>query len=152
MDYDQNVLPVKAIVARDPARDLAVLSVEGPPLQPMPLARTTASPGAEALIIHNPGYNFFVLTRGLVSRRSIERSRSCDGETLEIRADFAKESSGAPILNDSGSVIGVARSTQLLRMSKTCGSAQMVIHRVIPAEFLRALLRSGAGRVPDGDR
>ena len=151
VDYGGRLYAVKSVAASSPAQDLAILCVDGPRLKPLALARQPSGPGSEILVIHHPTSHFFVLTRGIVCRRSVERSKSYEGESLEITADFAKGSSGAPVLNTHGAVVGIARSTRLLRTSKSCASVQMVVHRAVPVKHLLALIRS-SGTIEHGGR
>ena len=57
---------------------------------------------------------------------------------MSITADFAVGSSGAPILNNSGEVVGVVSSTFIIPNKR---NSQMVIKEIIPINSLKKLIK-----------
>lgn len=140
MDFRRELYAVRRIAALDRGHDLAVLEVQGPKLAPLPLAKATPNPGAEVTAIHHPGRHFYILTRGYVSRRSTRKGGGYAGESLEITADIDKGSSGAPIFDDRGNVVGVAREIEPVRLDEHMMPGSMTIHHATPVAFLADLV------------
>jgi len=93
-------------------------------------------------------------TSGEVARYYKRRSRGSRGGAtwMAITADFAKGSSGGPLLDESGAVVGMVSSTQSIYYGNRNkdeededeekddkGPLQMVVKCCVPAEALREL-------------
>jgi tetratricopeptide (TPR) repeat protein len=97
-------LPLK-IVRIDKKNDLAVLSVDVDlTSNPLPLATGTVSPGEQIFAIGNPEGLENTISQGIVSGL---RNRD-DRNLLQITSPISHGSSGGPILNARGEVVGVA--------------------------------------------
>lgn len=101
------VYPVAGIAARDVAADLALLAVSMPWTESFPLAVTTALPevGERVVVVGNPFGLEQTVSDGIVSaiRETAER-----GRVLQITAPISPGSSGSPVANLRGEVVGVA--------------------------------------------
>jgi hypothetical protein len=101
------VYPVTGITARDAAGDLALLAVGMPWSESFPLAVTSTLPdvGEHVIVVGNPFGLEQTVSDGIVSaiRDSAER-----GRVLQITAPISPGSSGSPVVNLRGEVIGVA--------------------------------------------
>ncbi|NPU85368.1 MAG: serine protease [Syntrophaceae bacterium] len=101
------VYPVAGITARDVAGDLALLSVTMPWAESLPLAVTAALPevGERVIVVGSPFGLEQTVSDGIVSaiRETEER-----GRVLQITAPISPGSSGSPVVNLRGEVIGVA--------------------------------------------
>ena len=151
MTSDGRVFPIKAILAADPLNDVAVLKIEATNLTPLPIAKTIPV-GATVYCISHPimnsmgtKYGFFAFTQGIVSGRY--RTRLI-GETpvnvLTITADYSQGSSGGPILNENGAVVGMVCHT--LAIEDEDGGNQMTWKFARPASSILSLIR---GKQPD---
>ena len=63
---------------------------------------------------------------------------------MAITADYAKGSSGAPVLNSKGEVVGMVSATNSIYYNKERGqnqNLQMVIKSCIPVDAIRRLIR-----------
>jgi S1-C subfamily serine protease len=99
-------LDVVEVLAASPEHDLALIRVEARGLPSLALGDSDAMrPGDPVVAIGNPLGLEDTVSNGLVSaRRKVE-----DGsEVLQISAPIAPGSSGGPIFNDHGEVIGIA--------------------------------------------
>ena len=62
---------------------------------------------------------------------------------IGITADFARGSSGAPVLNEAGAVVAVAQSTRSIYYDEKEGrpeNLQMVVKQCVPARYVRELI------------
>lgn len=140
---DGRVCPVREVLAADPVQDLLILQLEGGNFVPLPLA-AEAPPGSPVLVMSHPDQRFFSVTTGIVSRHWKTRRRDGGVTFLSITAEFARGSSGAPVLNPCGAVIGLANNTDSIYHEETRArqfNLQMVVHDCVPATALLELIR-----------
>lgn len=149
MTADGRVFRIKEIVAADRHGDAAILRLEtnGEEWAWLPLA-DAAAPGEEARILSHPDGRFYSLSKGIVSRLHRAPAEE-DGESrvwTTVTADFGAGSSGAPVLNDRGEVIGMVSSTAVLLADPEEGKdaaaedVQMVFRDCVSLETMRGLL------------
>ncbi len=105
---DGTVLTVPRVLALDPDHDLAIIDVD--PRQPLPVLRLGDSDqvaaGDPVIAIGNPlGVLDYTVSDGLISS---VRAISPELTLLQISAPISQGSSGGPLFNSSGEVIGVA--------------------------------------------
>ncbi|MCH2401054.1 MAG: serine protease [Pirellulales bacterium] len=145
MTADGQVLPVKRVLAASKANDIAILQldVEDHVLTPLPIARERMPVGSNVSVISHPNHHYYCYTSGVVSRYTQMRSNEGRADAMTITADFARGSSGAPVLNDKGEVIGIVRSTESLYYKVEKGqqkNLQMVFKTCIPSTSLLKLI------------
>lgn len=102
-----NTYPVKSVVGVDAEGDIALLKVEAPPNQvrPLSLDRTSPQEGESVVVIGNPFGLEGSVTNGIVSA---VRDIPGFGRIIQITAPISPGSSGSPVVNMQGQVIGVA--------------------------------------------
>ena len=102
-----NTFPVKNVLAVDAEGDVALLKVEAPPnlVRPLPLDRTSPQEGESVVVIGNPFGLEGSVTNGIVSA---VRDIPGFGRIIQITAPISPGSSGSPVVNMKGQVIGVA--------------------------------------------
>ena len=131
---DGTQLPVQQVVAIDPQRDLAIIAIRV--RQKLPTLRIgdsdDVSAGDRVIAIGNPlGVFDYTVSDGLISSvRPLNRATTI----LQISAPISQGSSGGPLFNDSGEVIGVATAI--------IGEGQN-INFGIPSNYLRPMLERG---------
>lgn len=105
--YNGNVYQVKGVIAVDAEGDLALLRVDAPPNQvrPLLLDRTSPQEGESIVVIGNPFGLEGSVTNGIVSA---VRDIPTFGRIIQITAPISPGSSGSPVVNMQGQVIGVA--------------------------------------------
>jgi tetratricopeptide (TPR) repeat protein len=102
-----NIFPVRNVLAIDAEGDLALLKVEAPPslVRPLSLDRTSPQEGESVVVIGNPFGLEGSVTNGIVSA---VRDIPGFGRIIQITAAISPGSSGSPVVNMQGQVIGVA--------------------------------------------
>lgn len=105
--YTGAVYPVKGVLAVDAEGDIALLRVEAPASQvrPLSLDRTSPQEGESIVVIGNPFGLEGSVTNGIVSA---VRDIPTFGRIIQITAAISPGSSGSPVVNMQGQVIGVA--------------------------------------------
>src|SRR5262245_41432145 len=102
-----NSFPVKNVLAVDAEGDVALLKVEAPTnlVRPLSLDRTSPQEGESVVVIGNPFGLEGSVTNGIVSA---VRDIPGFGRIIQITAPISPGSSGSPVVNMQGQVIGVA--------------------------------------------
>jgi len=115
------VFPVQSVLAADAESDTCFVRISAPGLKPLPL-RTGARAGERVYCLSHPGGYFFMFTQGMVARVNRKRNEVLDehGHTnglltrpilfLNVTAEFAPGSSGAPIVDEAGNVVAQVAS------------------------------------------
>src|SRR4026208_1034649 len=101
------VFPVKGVLAVDAEGDIALLKIDVPvsPVRPLPLDKTSPQEGESIVVIGNPLGLEGSVTNGIVSA---VRDIPTFGRIIQITAPISSGSSGSPVVNMQGQVIGVA--------------------------------------------
>src|SRR6476646_8248631 len=102
-----NSFPVKSVLGVDAEGDVALLKVDAPANQvrPLSLDRTSPQEGESVVVIGNPLGLEGSVTNGIVSA---VRDIPGFGRIIQITAPISPGSSGSPVVNMQGQVIGIA--------------------------------------------
>ncbi|MEC8929486.1 MAG: serine protease [Verrucomicrobiota bacterium] len=143
MTGDGRIAPVVEVLAANKSTDLAILRAAGKGYTPLPVA-TGAMPGEKVRVLSHPDRRFYTLSEGIISRRWLDQAPGRGGRSmLTITADFAKGSSGAPVFNEYGAVIGSVNNTQSTYYNTNKGvkdNLQMVFKNCIATRHLLQLI------------
>jgi tetratricopeptide (TPR) repeat protein len=101
------VFSVKGVLAIDAEGDLALLKIDvpSPTIRPLPLDKTSPQEGESVVVIGNPLGLEGSVTNGIVSA---VRDIPTFGRIIQITAAISAGSSGSPVVNMQGQVIGIA--------------------------------------------
>lgn len=141
MDFSGKTYFASEVLAASKADDIALLKLEGATLTPLSLSQNTAPVGSSVHVISHPNGRYFTMTSGDVSRYYL--SRNTRSPRVAITADYAKGSSGAPVIDSRGSVVGVVSSTNSIYYNKVKGqdqNLQMVVKSCIPVGAIKSLI------------
>ncbi|HEU4994120.1 MAG TPA: S1C family serine protease [Gemmatimonadaceae bacterium] len=124
------------LVGADGRSDLALLRVNGDNIRPLPLAGDDAAEvGEPVFVTGNPLGQTGTFTSGLVSAH-----RAAQGLTyLQISAPIAPGSSGGPVMNERGEVLGVTT----LRLQRAAS-----LNFAVPVRYLHRLVGSVGSSKP----
>jgi hypothetical protein len=149
--YDGSQYPVMQIAGLDPVRDLALLRIA--PTRELPTLKLgdsdAVSAGDQIVAIGNPlGVFDYSVTSGLISQvrpfcsREEVAAQRCREEltVLQISAAISPGSSGGPLFNQFGEVVGV--TTAII-------TAGQNINLAVPTNYLKALIAQRAAISPD---
>ena len=153
---DGRVFPVREVLAYEPINDLAILQLdlpEGVDLPALPLAREPAPVGSPVFVMSHPFERFFLLSTGYVARHTIWRTDSGVQAFMSITADFAKGSSGCPVLDECGAVIGIVNNTESIYYDddghRKQLDLQMVVKNATPSWAVLPMIE-GAAKTASG--
>lgn len=104
---DGKKFAVRGVLAVDGEGDLAMLQVEVPPglAAPLPIAKAVPEEGESILVVGNPFGLEGSVSNGIVSA---VRDISGYGRIIQITAPISPGSSGSPVVNMYGQVVGIA--------------------------------------------
>ena len=129
-DRAGNVYPMIDFLGGDKAADVAVLRIAAKGLTPLPVAPGHAEIGSWVGLLGHPGDLFYVYTQGHVTRYSTNKNDNGKIEKwMGITAEYASGSSGAPVLNKYGAVVGMAALTLSLDATDEPKKPQMPTRR-----------------------
>ena len=135
MDAEGRVFPVREVLAASKGDDIAIFRFDahGEKIPPLPLGNNALA-GDDALVIGHPHNMYYSFTKGTVSRM-YQRD---GGPKMSITADFSQGSSGGPVLDTNGNIIGVVSATRSLYNDEK--HVQMVSRETIPVRAIRSLI------------
>jgi S1-C subfamily serine protease len=145
---DGRVAAVKEILASDRAADVCLFRVDGEGFRPLPMGAPTPV-GTKVRVISHPEGRFFFQTSGEVARyhRRPARAKQAPSTWMSITADFARGSSGGPVVDSAGRVVGMVSSTQSIYYESSGkepkGPLQMVVKNCVPVAAIRNLVKAG---------
>ncbi|MDR6786109.1 serine protease Do [Pedobacter africanus] len=153
MSADKKIYRIDRILAFSQNNDLAVFKVDthGEQLSAIPIGRP-ANTGAPVYCLSHPLGHFYYFSKGIMARNvavdslSITYGYNKNGKApvrMEITADYGVGSSGGPILDKYGNLIGVVTSTHPVGTQGGPGAGsyiQMMVKETIPVKALIDLL------------
>lgn len=147
MTRDGRVFAVREVLAADPVNDLVLLQLDLPAdlkLPTLPLALAPAPVGSPIVVMSHPDDRFYMLTTGTVARHTVWRETAGDQAFMTITADFAKGSSGCPVLDERGAVVGIVNNTESIYFDddgkKKQTDLQMVVKNATPSWIVRKMV------------
>ena len=156
---DGKAYRVTGILAKNKAADVVLFKVEAENLTPLALG-DPAEVGARVSIISHPDGRFYVNTGGEVARYAKAQGRDeKGGYWMAVTAEYAKGSSGGPVMDADGRVVGMVSNTQSITYGpqgkdpmKPQGPHQMVIRNCVPVAAISALVKTPeAAPAKDGE-
>jgi S1-C subfamily serine protease len=111
-DSSGNVYPLTDFLGGSKTDDVAIFRIAAKDLKPLPVATTYADVGSWVGVVSHPGDQFYLYTQGTVTRYSTNKNEDSKREKwMGITAEYASGSSGAPVLNKYGAVVGMSALT-----------------------------------------
>jgi serine protease Do len=158
------IYPVVEILAVNVTADVAVFRVEGKGFTPLPLAESSARVGAWVATLGHPGNQLFTFTQGHVTRYSKENTEAGVERWMNVTVEYAQGSSGGPIVDRCGNVVGMAALTASIdafeeppaddkkadpgkpkakpeELPPPASALQMVVKLSVPLDSLRSTIR-----------
>jgi serine protease Do len=149
MTFDGRVFPVRGVAAADHEGDAVILEIDsGPETLPALTLAEAVRTGEAIRVIGHPDGRFYSLSEGIVSRvfSEVVGEEKARRLWLTVTADYGAGSSGAPVLNASGKVVGMVSSTAALLADTKDGEepaaedVQMVFRDCVSVATMRRLI------------
>ena len=140
--FDGRVFMVESVVVASERYDLAVVRIPNTGITPVTLGQA-APVGAKVDLISHPNQKFYTLSEGRVARYFMTQRDRKTVPAMAITADFGRGSSGAPVLNEAGEVVGIAASTESLYYTENDDdqkNLQMVFKNCVPVSQLKEII------------
>jgi len=153
---DGQFFPVVEVLATDKAHDVALIRVDAKNLAFLPL-RDDAPAGTPIRCYSHPANTFGCISEGIITRYFKMNEAERNGAVfMQITADYARGSSGGPVLDAYGNAVGMVASTSPVYsatpvphatskdakpVAPTTPSQQMVRHNCATARALLDLTR-----------
>lgn len=137
-----DVYPIEKILAYNKDADAAIFKINtgNNRLSPIPLG-TALHVGETVHALTNPDQYVYYYSRGVVARNTADHKIGPMGNRMEITADYAKGSSGGPILDERGNMAAMVSTTHsIYARDQPQGNLQMVIKTTIPVSSIRNLI------------
>ncbi|QES89021.1 S1 family peptidase [Rhizosphaericola mali] len=146
-NIDGDIYFIDSILAYDPINDITVFHIrsKSADLPFIPIAKEYTI-GEKVYLISHPDNNFYYLSNGIINRKYRDYvNYRIDGPypkyIMDVSADYAIGSSGGPIMNEKGELVGMVSSTHVISTNPgTQYQQQMVLKRSVPLEVIRKLL------------
>lgn len=151
---DGRFFPVVEILAADKAHDVALLRIVAKDLAFLPL-RDDAPAGSPIRCYSHPANTFGCLSEGVIARYfHMNEPERAGAVFMQVTADYARGSSGGPILDGFGNAVGMVASTSPVftatpapvpgakETKPATPSQQMVRHNCATARALLDLTRA----------
>jgi S1-C subfamily serine protease len=153
MTADGQLHQVVEVLAADKAHDVALLRIDAKNTAFLPL-RDDAAAGTPIRCYSNPANTYGCISEGVITRYFHMNETERNGAVfLQITADYARGSSGGPILDEYGNAVGMVASTSAVFTVPPVHSAatkdakpatptqQMVRHNCATARAILDLIR-----------
>lgn len=138
---DGKIYAIDSILAYSKIGDAAIFKVNtrGDKLSAVPLG-APAPVGAEIHAITHPSGHYYYYTQGIVARNVATAREGPEGNRMEVTSDYAVGSSGGPILDIYGNLVGIVSTTQPIYADPQNQRAQqLVVRSTIPVGIIRNL-------------
>ena len=142
---DGRAYPITEILSFNKAADMAFFKIDtrGDVLTSMPLGDDLPA-GANVHLLSNPEGYPYVYTHGRVSRTITLNPGDIFSRRMEMTADFAKGSSGGPIMDDRGNMIAIVSCLHpIYYVDQQPTDRQMGIKECIPVSLIGRVMRQG---------
>jgi serine protease Do len=149
-DREGNCHTVTELLGIDVGADIAIFRVKASGLPRLALG-PAAEVGMPVTAITNPSGNFYFHSSGTVARYFQRREKLKDSSKMttwmSVTADYAKGSSGGPVFNAAGEVVGMVSTTSSIYTGTGTGTAdkaptgnlQMVVKSCVPVDSIHDL-------------
>lgn len=144
---DGSVFPLAEVVAADRDGDAALVRLAASGELPWLPQAARVETGQPAFVVSHPDGRFYSLSKGIVSRVFVGRQEEGAARRtwVTVTADYGAGSSGAPVLNEKGEVVGMVSSTATLLADPEEGKearpedVQMVFRDCVSSATIRAM-------------
>lgn len=136
------VYGITKVLTYNKAADMAIFQVDtkGEKLKAVPIGEDLRV-GATIHALTHPLWHLFYYSKGVVARTLCTDPKDPFTNRTDITADYAKGSSGGPLFDDCGNLVGMVSTTQsIYYVEQPQTSLQMVVKSIIPVSSFKRLI------------
>lgn len=140
-DVNGNVFSIDKVLSYDENADLALFTIKnihGVKIHPITLGDEAPVGTPVYLLSHPEGFPYY-FSAGQVARNVKYEEFGANTERMDITADYAIGSSGGPIVNEFGGLVGVVSSTHSI-YGRQREELQMVVKQTIPVRSIYSIM------------
>jgi len=141
-DIDGNIFPIQEILTYSETGDVAIFKInpKNIRLSPIPLGEDAMVASTVHAISHPKGKELYYYSKGTVARNSADAKNPLR-ERMYVSCEYAVGSSGGPILDNYGNLVGMVSTTRPLYTSaKEPMHLQMILRGIVPVKTIKALI------------
>lgn len=138
------VYPITEILSFNKSADMSFFKIDtrGDVLTPMPLGNDLPAGTSVHLLSHPEGYPY-AYTNGVVMRTITSDAKDPFARRMELTVDYAKGSSGGPIMDDCGNMVSMVSSIcTIFYSNQPPYNQQMNVKLTIPVSSFRRLIQN----------
>jgi len=146
MTYEGKHFPVMEVLAANEADDIAIIRIDPKGVKLKSITLDAKAPvGTPVTVISHPKGRYYKLSTGVVSRYFSRTKGRARTSRVSITADYARGSSGGPVIGPNGAVIGMVASTSNIyyedKAEKGKQRLQMVVKECATAANILKLIK-----------
>ncbi|SMO55121.1 Trypsin-like peptidase domain-containing protein [Saccharicrinis carchari] len=135
MDYEGNVYEIEEVLTGSYQDDMAVFKLKGEPkMSPVAIGREPKV-GDKVKLVSHPAGSYYYYSQGYITRSYWYADNK--SKRMSMTADFSLGSSGAPICDINGNLVGVVANTYYLPMGQ---NPQIIVKEFSPVSNLFKLI------------
>ena len=137
------IYPITEVLSYNVTSDLAIFKIDpkGDKLTVAPIGQDLLAGANIHALTHVYGHLFYY-AKGVVSRNICSSELNADTNRSDITADYCKGSSGGPLFDDYGNLVGIVSTTQSIYYNEQPQTdLQMVVKTIIPISSVLRLLK-----------
>lgn len=141
-DIDGNIFPIQEVLTYSETGDVAIFKInpKNIRLSPIPLGEDAMVASTVHAISHPKGKELYYYSKGTVARNSYDAKNPLR-ERMYVSCEYAVGSSGGPILDNNGNLVGIVSTTRPLYTSaKEPMHLQMILRGIVPVKTIKALI------------
>lgn len=141
-DYDGNMFSIDSVCTYDKKSDVAIIKANtgGKKIKAFPLGEDLET-GEHAYIIAHPKAYLYYFSEGMVNRMT-QDGDDVYSRKMELSADYAGGSSGGPIFDNKGNIIGmVSQTLSFYYYQEEQKSLQMVVRQSVPVSLIKEFIK-----------
>jgi len=140
-DIDGNIFPIQEILTFSETGDVAIFKIDpkGIKLRPIPFGEDAMVASTVHAISHPKGKELYYYSKGTVARITSEADDPLM-DRMYVSCEYAVGSSGGPILDNKGNLVGIVSTTRPLYTSaREPMHLQMILRGIVPVKTIKAL-------------
>jgi serine protease Do len=142
-DAKGNIFGIDSVLTYNVNADIALFKVKNihhTIIHPLSFGKEAATGAPVYLLAHPDGFPYY-FSSGIVSRTAKYSQFGDYSERMDVTADYGKGSSGGPVVDQYGNVIGVVSSTHSIYANDRFENLQMVVKQTIPVKSIITLIK-----------